>query len=83
MADLDRIVRLKAVLARAGLSRPTLDREGGEGAYTCQCPISVHGAGSHEAAINRWVRCPSSNTWLFGFLAFDGRTCLAAPSTQT
>lgn len=58
MADLDRIVRLKTVLARTGLSRSTLYRKIGEGTFPRQVQISVHGAGWHESAINRWIADP-------------------------
>ncbi|AYV45578.1 DNA-binding protein [Caulobacter flavus] len=58
MADLDRIVRLKTVLARTGLSRSTLYRKISEGSFPRQVPISVHGAGWHESAINRWIADP-------------------------
>lgn len=59
MADLDRIVRLKTVLARTGLSRSTLYRKINEGTFPRQVPISVHGAGWHESAINRWIADPA------------------------
>lgn len=58
MADPDRIVRLKTVLARTGLSRSTLYRKIGEGTFPRQVQISVHGAGWHESAINRWIADP-------------------------
>ena len=58
MADLDRIVRLKTVLARTGLSRSTLYRKINEGTFPRQVPISVHGAGWRESAINRWIADP-------------------------
>ncbi len=60
MADLDRIVRLKTVLARTGLSRSTLYRKIGEGTFPRQVSISVHGAGWHESAINRWIADPAN-----------------------
>ena len=53
MAELDRIVRLKTVLARTGLSRSTLYRKMGQGTFPRQIPISVHAAGWRESAINR------------------------------
>lgn len=59
MADLDRIVRLKTVLARTGLSRSTLYRKIGEGTFPRQVSISAHGAGWHESAINRWIADPA------------------------
>lgn len=59
MADPDRIVRLKTVLARTGLSRSPLYRKIGEGTFPRQVPISVRGAGWHEPAINRWISDPA------------------------
>ncbi len=41
----DRIVRLKTVLARAGLSRSTIYRKIAEGTFPAQVRISVNGAG--------------------------------------
>lgn len=59
MADLDRIVRLKTVLARTGLSRSTLYRKISEGSFPKQVPISAHGAGWRESSINRWISDPA------------------------
>jgi prophage regulatory protein len=59
MAELDRIVRLKTVLARTGLSRSTLYRKIGHGTFPRQIPISSHAAGWHESAINRWIADPA------------------------
>jgi prophage regulatory protein len=56
----DRIIRLKTVLARTGLSRSTLYRKIGEGTFPRQVPISIHGAGWHESAVNRWISNPSA-----------------------
>jgi prophage regulatory protein len=56
----DRIIRLKTVLARTGLSRTTLYRKMGEGTFPRQVKISVHGAGWRESAINRWIADPVS-----------------------
>lgn len=58
MADLDRIVRLKTVLARMGLSRSTLHRKIREGTFPQQVRISIHGAGWRESAVNRWIADP-------------------------
>jgi prophage regulatory protein len=41
----DRIVRMKTVLARAGLSRSTIYRKIAEGTFPAQVRISVNGAG--------------------------------------
>lgn len=54
----DRIIRLKTVLTRTGLSRSTLYRKIAEGTFPRQVRISVHGAGWHESAINRWIADP-------------------------
>lgn len=58
MNNPDRIIRLKTVLTRTGLSRTTLYRKIGEGTFPRQIRISIHGAGWHESAINRWVADP-------------------------
>ena len=58
MPDLDRIIRIRTVLARTGLSRSTLYRKMNEGTFPSQVRISVHGAGWRESAINRWIEDP-------------------------
>ncbi len=58
MSNLERIIRLKTVLARTGLSRSTMYRKIAEGTFPCQVRISVHGAGWRESAINRWIEDP-------------------------
>ena len=58
MSDLERIIRLKTVLARTGLSRSTMYRKIAEGTFPCQLKISVHGAGWRESAVNRWIANP-------------------------
>ncbi|MDE2339734.1 MAG: AlpA family transcriptional regulator [Alphaproteobacteria bacterium] len=54
----DRIVRIKTVLNRTGLSRSTLYRKIGEGTFPRQVKISISGAGWRESEINRWVADP-------------------------
>ncbi len=54
----ERIIRLKTVLDRTGLSRSTLYRKIAEGTFPQQVKISVHGAGWHESAISRWIADP-------------------------
>jgi prophage regulatory protein len=54
----DRILRLKSVLNRTGLSRSTLYRKISEGTFPKQLQISVHGAGWRESAINQWIEDP-------------------------
>ena len=58
VSNLEKIVRIKTVLARTGLSRSTLYRKIAEGTFPCQVKISVHGAGWRESAVNRWIADP-------------------------
>ena len=58
MPNVERIIRLRTVLDRTGLSRSTLYRKIAEGSFPAQVPISIHGAGWHESAVNRWVANP-------------------------
>ena len=60
MSNTERIIRLKTVLARTGLSRSTLYRKIADGSFPAQVRISVHGAGWHESAINEWIADPVS-----------------------
>lgn len=59
VSNLEKIIRIKTVLARTGLSRSTLYRKIAEGTFPRQVPISVHGAGWHESAVNRWIADPA------------------------
>ncbi|MFD9896923.1 helix-turn-helix transcriptional regulator [Mesorhizobium sp. NPDC059025] len=58
MRETDRIIRLKTVLSRTGLTRSTLSRKIAEGTFPAQIKISVNGAGWHESEINRWIVDP-------------------------
>lgn len=58
MPEPDRIIRLKTVLNRTGLSRSTVYRKIAEGTFPPQIPISIHGAGWSESEVNRWVSNP-------------------------
>ncbi|MGK6317943.1 helix-turn-helix transcriptional regulator [Sphingomonas sp. DT-204] len=60
MSNPERIIRLKTVLDRTGLSRATLYRKIGEGTFPRQVRISIHGAGWYESAVNRWIADPRS-----------------------
>ncbi|MFO1125917.1 MAG: AlpA family transcriptional regulator [Methylocystis sp.] len=60
MADAERIIRIKTVLARTGLSRSTVYRKIAEGTFPRPVPISVNGAGWHESAVNRWIADPAA-----------------------
>lgn len=59
MSNPERIIRLKTVLHRTGLSRSTLYRKIADGTFPRQVSISIHGAGWHESAVNRWVADPA------------------------
>lgn len=59
MSNPDRIIRLKTVLQRTGLSRSTLYRKIAGQTFPAQIRISVHGAGWHESAVNRWIADPA------------------------
>jgi prophage regulatory protein len=54
----DRIIRLKTVLARTGLSRSTIYRKIAEGTFPTQIKISVNGTGWRESDINHWIADP-------------------------
>jgi prophage regulatory protein len=54
----ERIIRLRTVLDRTGLSRTTLYRKIGEGTFPRQVTISIHGTGWYESAVNRWIANP-------------------------
>ncbi|BBU62167.1 hypothetical protein MSC49_21020 [Methylosinus sp. C49] len=58
MRQPDRIIRLRTVLARTGLSRSTIYRKIAEGTFPAQIKISANGAGWHESEIDRWVADP-------------------------
>jgi prophage regulatory protein len=55
----DRIVRMKTVLARTGLSRSTIYRKIAEGTFPPRIKISINGAGWKESDINRWIADPA------------------------
>lgn len=59
MSSSERIVRLRTVLDRTGLSRTTVYRKIAEGTFPAQVRISVHGAGWYESAIDRWIADPA------------------------
>jgi prophage regulatory protein len=54
----DRIVRLKTVLNRTGLSRSTLYRKINEGTFPPQIRISINGTGWRESELNQWIANP-------------------------
>ncbi|WP_316863314.1 AlpA family phage regulatory protein [uncultured Cohaesibacter sp.] len=58
MVQSDRIIRLKTLLSRSGLSRSTLYRKIGEGTFSAQIRISLRSAGWREFEVNRWIANP-------------------------
>jgi prophage regulatory protein len=60
MSEPERILRMRTVLQRTGLSRSTIYRKMKDGTFPCQVAISMHGRGWYESAINRWIADPAS-----------------------
>ncbi len=57
----NRILRLRAVLARTGLSRSTLYRQIAAGTFPRQKQISTRCIGWYESDINAWLENPDPN----------------------
>jgi prophage regulatory protein len=60
MSEPDRIIRLKTVLVRTGLSRSTIYRKIAEGTFPAQIKISINGVGWRESDVTRWIADPVS-----------------------
>lgn len=58
MNNSDRIIRIRTVLARTGLSRSTLYRKIADGTFPRQIQISINGAGWRESEVNQWIDNP-------------------------
>ena len=54
----DRILRIRTVLERTGLSRATLYRKIGAGKFPAQIRIADRCCGWRESAVNDWLRNP-------------------------
>ena len=54
----DRILRLKTVLERTGLSRSTMYRKMQSGTFPKNIQISTRCTGWRESAVNEWMRNP-------------------------
>ena len=54
----DRILRLKTVLERTGLSRSTMYRKMQNGTFPHNIRISTRCKGWRESAVNEWMRNP-------------------------
>lgn len=55
----ERILRIKSVLERTGLSRSTLYRKIRDGTFPAQIPISTRCMGWKESKISDWLQEPS------------------------
>ena len=55
----DRILRIKSVLDRTGLTRSTLYRKMQHGTFPRQVSISQRCAGWRESAVNAWLQDPT------------------------
>ena len=60
MPEPEKILRIRTVLTRTGLSRSTIYRKIAEGTFPAQLKISTNGSGWHESDINRWIANPTS-----------------------
>ena len=56
----DRILRIKTVLAKTGLSRSTLYRKIEKGTFPRQIKIAERCAGWRESQVTEWMRNPFS-----------------------
>jgi prophage regulatory protein len=76
----ERILRIKAVLDRTGLTRSTLYRKIQDGTFPKQVRLSARCAGWHESAVNAWLLDP-----MLYCVADDpnGSASLAKPVHQT
>ena len=54
----DRILRLRAVLSRTGLTRSTLYRKIHTGTFPKQVRIATRCTGWRESAVSEWIRDP-------------------------
>ena len=62
MPEPDKILRMRTVLLRTGLSRSTIYRKMKDGTFPIQVRLSEHCCGWRESAINRWIADPASYT---------------------
>ena len=60
MPEPDRIIRLKTVINRSGLSRSTVYRKISEGTFPPKVKLSLNGVGWRESELNRWIANPAA-----------------------
>jgi prophage regulatory protein len=70
----DKILRLRTVLERTGLSRSTIYRKIEEGTFPRQVRISEHCCGWRESDLSRWIGDPQ------GYARNSSTGCLGAPT---
>lgn len=56
----DKILRMRTVLERSGLSRSTVYQKMQEGTFPQKVKLSEHCCGWRESELNRWMSDPSS-----------------------
>ena len=60
MREPDKILRIRTVLERTGLSRSTVYRKMLDGTFPNRIKISEHACGWRQSAIDRWIADPVS-----------------------
>jgi len=58
MPEPEKILRIRTVLTRTGLSRSTIYRKMKDGTFPSQIKISEHCTGWRESEINHWIVDP-------------------------
>lgn len=58
LSDPSSILRIRAVMRRTGLTRPTLYRKIAGGTFPKQIRISTNCIGWRESAVDAWLRSP-------------------------
>ena len=58
----DKILRMRTVLERTGLSRSTVYRKVQDGTFPPKVKLSEHCCGWRESELNRWMTDPPSYT---------------------
>jgi len=59
MPEPEKILRIRTVLERTGLSRSTIYRKMQDGTFPSQVKLSEHCSGWRESEINRWIADPA------------------------
>ncbi len=79
MPEPDKILRMRTVLQRTGLSRSTIYRKINEGTFPNQVRISEHCSGWRESAINRWIADPAAYREEVSRISANDKSCFKAP----